>query len=175
MPKGKRIVVDASVARSAGDKPVPDFMSSQCRLALSAILKAQHRLALSSEGLTEWRKHRSRFARSWLVQMFSRKLVELMGDVRDDALRHQLRSCALSDSKWRAMEKDAHLVEAALRADRIVISRDERVRALFRAACPSIRELRDILWANPEIEVEQVISWLEAGTKLEVKRKLEHG
>ena len=73
------------------------------------------------------------------------------------------------------MEKDAHLIEAALKADQIVISRDEKVRSLFKAACLSIRALQSILWANPEIEDEQVISWLEAGAKPEIVRALGHG
>jgi hypothetical protein len=172
MPAKKRIVVDASVARSAGQKPVPDFVSARSRDVLEAILRARHRVAFSAEGLAEWREHRSRFARGWLVQMFSRRLTVLLGDTTNTSLRDRLRPCCSSESKWQALEKDCHLVEAALQVDRVVVSRDEIVRDLFRQACAKVAELRDVLWANPELEEEQVVAWLEAGAKDEQARRL---
>lgn len=72
----------------------------------------------------------------------------------------------------RAILKDAHLVEAACQTDRIVISRDETVRDLFRRACPELHEIRDICWANPEIEDERVVDWLVSGARSEVARRL---
>jgi len=172
MPVRKRIVVDASVARSAGQEPVPEFVSARSREVLEAILRARHKVAFSTEGLAEWRKHRSRFARRWLVQMFSRKLTLFLGDTTDTSLRDRLRPCCSSESKWQVMEKDCHLVEAALQADRIVVSRDEIVRDLFRQACSRVAELREVLWANPELEAEQVAAWLEGGAKNEQARRL---
>ena len=87
MPAKKRIVVDASVARSAGQKPVPDFVSVRSREVLETILRARHKVAFSAEGLAEWREHRSSFARRWLVQMFSRKLTVRLGDTTNANLR----------------------------------------------------------------------------------------
>jgi hypothetical protein len=54
--------------------------------------------------------------------------------------------------------KDVPLIEAALRADHIVISLDETAREAF-----SLRELRVITWANPIRDRERMMSWLEAG------------
>jgi hypothetical protein len=172
MPAKKRIVVDASVARSAGQLPVPGFVSAQSRAVLEAILTARHKVAFSAEGLAEWRKHQSRFARRWRVQMFSRRLVLLLRDTQDEDLRGRLQPCCSTEKEWQILEKDCHLVEAALQVDRIVISRDETVRALFRQACPTVPELQEIIWANPEIKEEQVVFWLEAGAKAEQARKL---
>ncbi|HKH44188.1 MAG TPA: hypothetical protein VKM72_05940 [Thermoanaerobaculia bacterium] len=132
MAAARRLVVDASVARSAGHYPVPGFVSSPCRAVLDAILEVRHSIALDEEGLREWKRHRSRYARGWLVRMFARRLALLVGNVRDDHLRARIRESALTPSDWKSLEKDCHLVETALKADRIVISRDEAVRNLFR-------------------------------------------
>lgn len=167
----KRLVIDASVTRSAGDKPIPGFVSAQCRAVLEVILKTRHSVAFSLEGWAEWHSHRSRLANRWLVRMFSRKLVIQLGDVRDEDLRERLQRC-VSDREWRIFEKDCHLVETAFQVDRIVISRDETVRRMFHKACTGVAELRQVLWANPEIGEERVAAWLGSGAKIEKARGL---
>lgn len=91
---------------------------------------------------------------------------------RNETLRVSLSQAAFSDSSRTAIEKDAHLLEAALQADRIVISRDEEVRTLFRQCCPAVQEIRNVLWANPEFEAEEVVPWLEGGARMEPARRL---
>jgi hypothetical protein len=172
MAAARRIVVDASVARSAGHNPVPGFVSSPCRAVLDAVLEARHWIALDEEGLREWKKHSSRYARGWLVRMFARRLALLLGDVRDEQLRDRIRSGAAKPSDWKALEKDCHLIETALKADRIVVSRDEVVRRLFKEASSRVSELEHVLWANPEIEDEGAVEWVRAGAKLERARRL---
>jgi len=54
----RRIVVDASVARSAGETSHLD--SVLCREFLQAMLKICHRVVLTPEIEREWRKHASR-------------------------------------------------------------------------------------------------------------------
>lgn len=104
--------------------------------------------------------------------MLGKKRVLFLGDTRDDHLRSRLEAtCALIREK-RAILKDAHLVEAACQTDRIVISRDEAVRALFRRACPEIQEIQSVCWANPEIEDERAVDWLESGARSEPVRRL---
>ncbi len=70
------------------------------------------------------------------------------------------------------MEKDAHLLEAAVATDGIVISKEKVVRALFRQAAVEIQEIRSVLWANPVLEGEQVVSWLQSGARVERSRTL---
>jgi hypothetical protein len=57
-----------------------------------------------------------------------------------------------------AILKDVHLIEAALRADRIVASLDDTARAMFHIA-----ELNVITWVNPVSETTRIRAWLEAG------------
>ncbi len=101
----------------------------------------------------------------------SRKAVFLQ-NVEDEGFRDKLSRAHPLPRACQAMLKDAHLAEAANATDRIVVSRDEIVRNLFRDACQDISELREILWANPDIEEEQVVRWLERGARVEPKRKL---
>jgi len=167
--KGRAIVVDASVAGRAGSLPSSSG-SSPCRSALEAIDEAEHRAVFSRESLDEWKRHG--FARGWFTHMVAARRIELLGEVRNDRLRAKLLPCASSESKRKAMDKDAHLLEAALQADRIVISCDEIVRALFQEACSTVQEIRAIHWANPEIESEEVVPWIRDGARAEAKRRL---
>jgi hypothetical protein len=172
MPKSKRIVVDASVARSAGWETSLSAPSLQCRQVLRVIEKS-HEVVFNQECLDEWKKHASNYARDWLAGMHARKKVVRPEDLaRNEELRSKLSQAAPSGSSRAAIEKDAHLVEAALQTDQIVISRDEIVRGLFRQCCPVVSQIRNVLWANPEIEAERVAPWLKGGAKEQPVRKL---
>ncbi|MEA2600531.1 MAG: hypothetical protein QOF89_1523 [Acidobacteriota bacterium] len=70
------------------------------------------------------------------------------------------------------MEKDAHLIEAAIQHDRIVFSRDEAMRQVLREVAAEIREVTQILWANPALEDDGVLVWLEEGARVEAARLL---
>ena len=104
--------------------------------------------------------------------MIARKKAILIGSVQDKMLRGRLLRKASSDVIREEMEKDAHLIEAALQFDGIVLSRDETMRQLLNEAAHEIQELRNILWANPAIEDEGVLLWLERGAKMEAARRL---
>lgn len=165
--------MDASVARSAGWETSTHAPSIRCRQSLEAILEFDHEVIFSQECLDEWKRHRSSYSKKWLYSMHSRKKVVPPENLaRNETLRASLSQTAPSDSSRAAIEKDAHLLEAALQADRIVISRDETVRILFRQCCPAVREIRNVLWANPEVEAEEVVPWLEGGARMEAVRRL---
>jgi hypothetical protein len=139
---------------------------------LEGILKICHKAVLSPECLEEWRRHRSRFARRWLFEMFSRRKVIRPEAVQDEGLRLRLFRMASSETVREAMEKDAHLIEAALRYDRIVLSRDEAMRQLLSEAASDIQELQKIVWANPALDADAVLLWLEQGARVEATRRL---
>jgi hypothetical protein len=179
MPKaGKRIVLDASVARSAGSGPIP----GRRRAVFNAIEKQDHFVVFSRECLAEWKDHAQEFARGWLTRMISSKRWIHIADTRDDQLRSKLsdaasnmhRDPAACDRRRREMDKDAHLLEASLLTDRIVISLDEEVRGFFRMASAEVQEIARVMWANPEIEEDQVVPWLDRGARVEKARELGH-
>ena len=167
--------MDAAVAKSAGSADVPKPLPGQCRAVLNAMEKRGHRVVFSREISAEWRRHERAFARGWRTRMIASGRVEFIQDVRSDELRERLAAAAPSAPARRAIAKDAHLVEAACATDRIVVSLDEEVRGHLSGVCPQVIEVREILWANPGREEENVAAWLERGARVEKKRKLGHG
>jgi hypothetical protein len=85
-----------------------------------------------------------------------KKIVVLQGG--DPGLEDRILRTSRNDEQRQAMLKDLPLIHAALRADYIVVSRDENARALFQ-----IRELSTITWVNPVDRPERILRWLEEG------------
>jgi hypothetical protein len=171
MSKSKKaLVVDASIAFSSGTTTHPT--STHCREFLIAFQEQTLRVVMSPDIYVEWKKHASSFSHKWLAQMTGRKRVIYVRDVEDTLLREKI--CTTSDRKkdQNVMEKDCRLLEAALKTDNLVASLDETVRSLFRHAAQTVREIRSIVWVNPDKEDEMVIDWLKAGAPSDKKRQL---
>lgn len=99
-------MVDASLASAAGASPHPDSFRS--REFLREVLKISHRIVMTGFLAREWDRHQSLFALRWRAEMRSRdKVIDISG-IENELVRHQL---VMS----KAVEKDLHLVEAALR------------------------------------------------------------
>lgn len=168
----RRLVIDASVARSSGGEGAVHPLSKHCRDFLKGTLSCGHRVVLSPSVNAEWKKHESGFARQWRVAMFARKRV-LLDDVPEDReFREMLDGAAENERDRLAMIKDAHLVEAAQVTDRTVVSLDDTVRRLFSATATCVRSLRTVVWANPGHESEDCLTWLAAGAAPEKRRQL---
>jgi hypothetical protein len=171
--KSKRLVIDASVARAAGPEHAEHPTAKRCRDFLITVLKVCHRVAMTDDIRGEWNEHQSSFTRTWRTQMTSRKkVVDLETDERA-SLREKLLATSRDDQARAAMGKDFLLLEAALHADFIVISLDEKVRNLFAAGARRVGEIRDIAWVNPDgDEAETVESWLKDGAEPKRARTL---
>lgn len=157
MPKRKiKIVVDADIARSAGETQHP--VSSACRKALILIREHNHSLIACPLLRSEWKKHASAFAKKWLTSMIARKQVDFVDPppVFSNALSaldfdHRLKTIAL---------KDAHLVDAARAQGSFITSRDDNARSSIRCI-QQLRELyQGIIWINPVTELEVLEDWL---------------
>lgn len=159
----RRLVVDANVARSAGE--TEHAVSSACRSFLNAITKSEHRVVMTDEIQQEWREHASKYSSRWLTSMYARKLVFRSAVRRDDQFRKRV-------AQHHRNTHDMHLVEAATATDRLVASQDERARLEFGTAAVNIRELRRIVWVNPAREAEAPIDWLRSGAVAEASRML---
>jgi hypothetical protein len=171
----KRLVIDASVARSAGGNEATSAGSKHCRDFLKSVLEICHRIVMTSEMKREWDKHQSSFARQWRVSMVARKKVDYLDDAKNNTvstLSNKVDLATVNKSDLKAMLKDFHLIESALASDRTIVSLDEAVRKLFIAASSSVGELKSIVWVNPAKEEEQPIFWLQDGAKAEKERQL---
>jgi hypothetical protein len=157
------IVVDASIARAAGEESATFPDSKNARDCLKCILANKHSLVSSPELWAEWRKHQSRFASLWLTRMHARRLVRRIQSPFDQNLRGRIEAATVSRKEWIQLEKDCILVEAALVTDKIILSLDDAARNLFRQSSAKVGELRSIHWANPCRAEEQAADWIASG------------
>ena len=166
----KRLVIDASIARSAGQEDATYPRSVRCRDFLQAVLEISHRVVMTPDIKKEWDKHQSRFAKKWLRQMVAKKKLYACDITLDDELWTQIESHAKTDKDREAMEKDLLLIEAAIATDKIVISLDEKVKELFIKAAAEIERLKQVAWVNPDVENTEekgAIAWLKNGAEIE--------
>ncbi len=144
--KSLRVVIDASVARAAGSSSDPT--ASACREILQEILDVCHRVVFSQEIKAEWRRHESRFFLQWRTAMVGKKKQVVVSSLPTESVIDQIEANAGGSAARKAMIKDAHLVAAAVAADRIIITRDEDARRRFESLAASCKEL-GLVWLNP--------------------------
>jgi hypothetical protein len=160
------LVIDSSIAHAAGPEGATHPTAKHCRDFLLAVLRICHRIGMSPAAAEEWKRHRSGFARQWLVSMHARKKVVPIDAMEVPAMRQALAKFATSDSARDAMLKDAHLVEAALRSDKRIAALDDTARWLFAEIATRYKPIRSVCWANPDSEFGEVIEWLDANAPL---------
>jgi hypothetical protein len=172
----KRLVIDTSVARSAGGENAVHPEAKDCRDFLLAVLAMCHKIVVNPELKEELAKHESDFFRKWRTQMVAkRKFIFYVND--DDTqgffnVRDQIDDLAETYEGREAMSKDCFLLELALAHDKIVVSKDEKVRNLFRIISAQIPEIKEVNWINPIKPAETPIEWLKQGANLDYERSL---
>lgn len=169
----KQLVIDADVARASGSETATHPRAEHCRDFLNAVLSLSHRIVMTEKINNEWKNHQSRFARRWRVSMDARKKIDRINPPEYTELQAKVTDTASDEDEIEAMEKDFHLLQAALATDQTVISLDETVRQLFKRASQQVGEIRDIIWVNPDRVVEEhPIAWLQNGAPSEAHRQL---
>ena len=96
----------------------------------------------------EWEENQSRFAATWLRSMIARKRFDYIEPPVNQALRSEIEGTATSENEIGDMQKDFHLLEAALATDQTIISLDRSIRDIFARAAERVGEIRDIVWVN---------------------------
>ena len=142
-PISRLLVIDASVARSAGETEHP--VSSTCREFLLAVRTICHRVALTTEMNEEWSRHMSKFTRKWRVSMAARR--KPIQVVNPSELSVSVKG--LSEADRRAIQKDQCLLEAAFSADRVIVTRDDSLRQVLARMPQGQQWLEMITWINP--------------------------
>ena len=154
--RSRLLVVDASVARSAGETEHP--VSSCCREALLVIRTICHRIVMTAEVQDEWNRHMSRFARKWLVSMWARKKVYPCEGVQ---LSDADRACdGLSTAEQDGLRKDLCLLEAACAGDGIVVTRDDALQVIWQKCHDRLGLPKQIRWIHPVTEGPQALEHL---------------
>jgi predicted nuclease of predicted toxin-antitoxin system len=161
--RSRRLVVDASVAGAAGTAEHP--ISRANRDFLEEVRRICHKVVMTAEIYREWRSHGSYFSLKWLGNMERRKKVIREPACADRGLRASISRAHLTARQQGAVGKDLPLVEAALAADRIIVSQDEEARQLFSRLAPDYRPLRAILWLRPDASPTKALEWLRRGAR----------
>ena len=90
---------------------------------------------------------------------------------RDNNLRKRIDQAMHRDQRA-IVAKDVHLIEAAIATDRLVTSKDESARGVFKDASNGVVDLQQIVWVNPTCDNEDPIEWLQNGARAEAHRML---
>jgi len=169
----KRLVIDTDVVQSSGSEKATDPRAVSCREFLRAVRSYNYRVVVTKEINAEWKRHRSGFAHEWKVSMYARRRIEDINPSENDTLLDKITTATNDPDEVEVMQKDFHLLQAALETDKIVISLDQTVRNLFANASQQVGEIRIIIWVNPERTLEeQPIPWLKNGAPAETHRRL---
>jgi len=169
------LVIDASIAHAAGGEGATAPESKLARDCLQAVLDNAHDLVMSPEIITEWNAHQSNFARRWRVRMAARRRIRRIESQFDVDLRARLRAATRTDKDWAVLEKDCILIEAAIVADKSILSLDEIARGLFRNIGARVGEIRGIIWLNPHKPEDLVVEWILSGCVITRQRTLSAG
>lgn len=169
----KRLVIDADVARASGSETAIHPRAEHCRDFLNAVLSLSYRIVMTEKINNEWKNHQSRFARRWRVSMDARRKIDRINPPEDEELQDKVTNTTSDKDELETMQKDFHLLQAALATDQTVISLDETIRGLFKRASQQVGEIRNIIWVNPDKTTEeQPILWLQNGAPPEAHRRL---
>ena len=161
--RSARLVIDTDIARAAGTSEAP--RSSRSREFLESVLLICQRVVITPAISEEWGEHRSRFFTGWLRSMTAKKKVERLNPQEDRRLRQALGTVGFGPRQIQEAEKDAHLLEAALAADRVVCSLDASACEQFRRVARVHERIGEITWADPGGEPDEVRTWLESGAR----------
>lgn len=140
------IVIDADIARSSGTSVHPTSSSSRC--FLENVSKNGHKAVVCPLLMSEWKKHRSLFAKKWLASMIARKKVHFIKPEDQDRINQLIESNISDLNKRTIATKDAHLINAALLADKVVASNDDTARGVFCDLSDNCGDVRAVKWFN---------------------------
>jgi len=137
------LVIDTSVVCAAGQTEHP--VSSACREVLYAVLNICHQAAVTTTMQKEWKDHMSHVSVRWRSSMTARK--KLKTNFQPEKVF--LDCSQLTDGDRHTIEEDWHVLEAALSADRVIITHDDSFRRALEKTRKGARLLNSIAWIDP--------------------------
>lgn len=127
-----------------------------------AMLDICHRVVRTDAIGEEWKRHRSKFFRGWLVNMYGRKKVDWIQSP-ELGLQTKLSNAFANPLDRATAMKDVHLLDAAIATRSPIVSHDDTSRLLFASACTKVPELQGIVWIDPCAMQDAGLEWLERG------------
>jgi hypothetical protein len=169
--RSRVLVIDASIARAAGDVSMHPT-SRSCREFLQAVRDLGHCMAMTDPIREEWNKHQSGFARQWRTSMMARRKIKPVEIPSRLSLEKRIKLAVVKKDVLAIIEKDRHLIEAALMTDERVASLDDKVRNCLRDHCSKLPEVASVCWVNPKNPTEGAVAWLKSGAPADRFRTL---
>ncbi|MBL0521669.1 hypothetical protein JD523_12255 [Aeromonas enteropelogenes] len=162
MKKIDKLIIDADIARCVSEKEIP--VSTNSRKLLNIMLKNRLIFVKNSQLNEEWKKHASRYAKTWLISMISRRLVQVVHD--DDAFSNLIDKMDLSDKEKAAGRKDCHLISAATISNAIIASNDAIAFNVFQKASSINGKFGVLYWISPTRNVDEAEEILIANSAI---------
>lgn len=156
------VLVDACIARSVGAKR--DTMPARdIRVVLDEIQNGPVGLLMTPLLRQEWERHASPVMKRWLARMVSRRRVKTMRDRRVNDLRSAAARSAITDAEIVAIEKDAHITEAAILSKSGVISLDDAQLRLLARVATLYPLVGHVQWFHPVRDCVDCATWVASG------------
>lgn len=158
-----RLVVDASVARAAGNPNADGGGGAVVSAFLIHLRKTKMSIVFSRALTAEWDKHQSGFARKWRLSMVASRRLHGSDVAEHTVLRQRIENLDEDGRCRNAMRKDAHLVELAMHESERIVALDEEARGCFSGLVPMHPPLGGIVWVNPMKPADAAGEWLDQG------------
>jgi hypothetical protein len=155
-------IVDACVAASVGNPTHEKFVGA--REIIDYFSDGPVGVFMTDDLLAEWRRHASRFMKSWLANMVARGRTRHEKDKRISDFRKALLRVPENEGRV-AMLKDAHLVEAAIWFQLGVLSLDDKQRKYLQNLVQYYPLVGKVQWFNPASDQKMCMLWLQAGCR----------
>lgn len=113
----------------------------------------------------EWARHASPLMRRWLASMVSRRRVRFERDRRVADFRRAAIVAAVDSAEYEAIEKDAHITEAAILLTVGVLSLDDKQLGLLARLSLTYPLVAGVQWFHPERAHVECREWLASGCR----------
>lgn len=108
----------------------------------------------------QWDLVKSKIANQFLSTMATRNRIENLKSITNN-IKLQFQNLTCPQNIRVPLERDIHLIEAALDVDKIVISKDKKARLKFCIISDELEDIKVIMWADPTMTEDSAIIWLE--------------
>jgi hypothetical protein len=156
----RTLIIDTDVLQGASESGPPHAQKLWEFLRL--VLDICHRAGVTDALEVEWHAHASKYAVKWQASMATVRKRRLLGR-GFGGLKKRALAVAGDDAVRAIIEKDWHLVEGALEADKVIVSCDTQARHHFARAAATVADLRNLTWVDlGQCDADAVEKWLRA-------------
>ena len=133
--------------------------------------KTEHKIIMTKELKNQWDMVNSMVANQFLSAMASRQRIERLNFIKNN-IRNEFQNLNCPQNIRVPLERDIHLIEAALDTDKVVISKDKKARLNFCIISDDLEDIKGIMWADPTMIEENAIIWLKNGMPKDKNKNL---